>query len=106
MESSLDSVDNIPFQTPDQLKRVQRSEKEKQQKFSKALKEKMEEELHEGRKEHRHDEFVQDDDNRQTPEPGTSGTETPGDENRSAIRPEDDSTDDDSSHDRGIDLKA
>jgi len=106
MESSLDSVDSIPFQTPDQVKPAQRSEKDKQRKFSRALKEKMEEELHEGAKEHRQDEFVQDDDSQQAPEPETSGIETPGDENRSAIRPEDDPTQEDSSPDRRIDLKA
>ena len=106
MESSLDSVDNIPFQTPDQLKPVQRSEKDKQRKFSKALKEKMEEELHEGGKEHRQDEFVHDDDNRQTPESKTTGTKEAEDENKSGTRPEDDPTKEDSSPDRRIDLKA
>lgn len=106
MESSLDSVDNIPFQTPDQVKPAQRSEKDKQRKFSRALKEKMEEELHEGGKEHRQDEFVQDDDCQQTPEPVTSEVEPPGDENRSGIRPEDDPTHEDSSPDKRIDLKA
>lgn len=106
MESSLDSVDNIPFQTPDQLKPVQRSEKDKQRKFSKALKEKMEEELHQGGKEHRQDEFIHEDDDLSTSQLQASGIDKPGDENESVIQPKDDPSHDDSVTDRRIDLKA
>ena len=106
MDSSLHSVDNIPFQTPDQLNRVQRSEKDKEKKFSKALKEKMEEKLNEGSKENRQDEFLHYDENRQTSEQETSGIERSGDESESTKRPEDDSTDDDPSTEGHIDLKA
>ena len=106
MDSSLHSVDNIPFQTPDQLNRVQRSEKDKQKKFSKALKEKMEEKLHDGSKENRQDEFIHDDEDRQTSEQETSEIERPGDEIESSKRLEDESTDDDSSIDGHVDLKA
>ena len=106
MESSLDSVDNIPFQTPDQVKPVQQSEKDKQRKFYGALKEQMEEELHKGRKEYRQDEFVQDEDNRQTSGQQATGSKPPGRENKSDVEPENDTTHQDSPSDTHVDLKA
>ena len=58
MDTPMDSVDNIPYTSPDRVKGMQKSEKDKQRKFSKALKEKMEEDQGKKKKTAQNDELL------------------------------------------------
>ena len=106
MDASLDSVENIPFQTLDQVKPAQQSEKDRQRKFSRALKEKMEEELRKERRGHDRDEFIQDQDQQRPSEDQEPPSDLSRQHQRTGAEAEVDVENADSSTSPRIDVKA
>jgi hypothetical protein len=106
MDSSLDSVDNVPYLAPEDVKPVERSKKEKRRKFSKALREKMEEDLEKRRRQRQGDELVLGTDDKPRGEDEQKDKQASDEQSSSTATPAGSPDSKDEDDDRHIDVKA
>ena len=78
MDTQLDSVEHVPYQSSDRVKPLRESEREKQRKFARALQEKMEEELGKRRRKAQEDELLLEEDDSPVSENDREGRDSSG----------------------------